>query len=68
MNKMKKKKNIKLAKNAGWTIDEIKKALNESTKLEFNEDKNKIRRKNNKPLPELNLLNKKSKRNVIAKR
>ena len=49
-------------KNAGWTIDEIKKALNESTKLEFNEDKNKIRRKNNKPLPELNLLNKKSKR------
>ena len=51
--------NCNKVKKAGWTIEEIKNALNKSTKLELNEEKNKIRRKDNKPLPALNLLNKK---------
>ena len=47
-------------KKAGWTKDEIKEALKLSDKLEITGDK--VRRKNNKTLPELVLLSKKRKK------
>ena len=49
-------------KKAGWTIDDLKEALKSSDKLELDKTENKIRRKDNKPLPELTLLTKKRKK------
>ena len=48
-------------KKAGWTKEEIKEAIKASAKLELDESGNKIRRKDNKPLPELALLSQKRK-------
>ena len=49
-------------KKAGWTIDELKEALKLSDKLELDSTETKVRRKDNKPLPELILLTKKRKK------
>ena len=42
-------------KNAKWTKDQILSAIEDSTQIEANKEKTMIRRKNNKPLPILNL-------------
>ena len=49
-------------KNAGWTIDEIKEGIKLSENIELDAEGKKVRRKDNKPLPELVLLNKKRKK------
>ena len=49
-------------KKAGWTKDEIKEAIKTSDKLELDKTGNKVRRKDNKPLPDLVLLSKKRKK------
>ncbi len=49
-------------KNAGWTKEELKEGINESKELELDETKERVRRINNKELPELILLNKKRKK------
>ena len=49
-------------KNAGWTLDEIKEGIKLSNNIELNKDETKVRRKDNKPLPELVLLAKKRKK------
>ena len=49
-------------KNAGWTIDEIKEGIKLSENIELDGEGKKVRRKDNKPLPELVLLNKKRKK------
>ena len=49
-------------KNAGWTIDEIKEGIKLSESIELDVEGKKVRRKDNKPLPELVLLNKKRKK------
>ena len=49
-------------KKAGWTLDELKEALKLSDMLELDETETKVRRKGNKPLPELILLAKKRKK------
>ena len=49
-------------KKAGWTKDQIIESIKDSNQIESNSDKTKIRRKDNKPLPNLDekkLLNKK---------
>ena len=49
-------------KKSGWTKEQIIESIKDSDKIESNEDKTKIRRKGNKPLPNLDekkLLNKK---------
>ena len=48
-------------KNAGLTIDDIREGIKLSDKIELDEDGKKVRRKDNKPLPELILLSKKRK-------
>jgi len=48
-------------KKAGWSKDELKEGIKASDKLELDDTGNKLRRKNNKPLPELKLLSKKRK-------
>ena len=49
-------------KNAGWSLEELKKAASQSATLELDTSRSKIRRKGNAPLPELSLLNKKRKK------
>ena len=49
-------------KNAGWTIDEIKEGIKLSEEIELDKEEKKVRRKDNKALPELVLLNKKRKK------
>ena len=49
-------------KNAGWTLDEIKEGIKLSNNIELDNDEIKVRRKDNKPLPELVLLAKKRKK------
>ena len=49
-------------KNAGWTLDEIKEGIKLSNNIELDKDEKKVRRKDNKPLPELVLLAKKRKK------
>ena len=49
-------------KNAGWTLDEIKEGIKLSNNIELDIDEKKVRRKDNKPLPELVLLAKKRKK------
>ena len=49
-------------KNAGWTKEELKEGINESKELELDNTTEKVRRINNKELPELILLNKKRKK------
>ena len=46
-------------KKAGWTKDELKEALKTSDKLELDKTESKVRRKDNKPLPDLILLSQK---------
>ena len=46
-------------KKAGWTIDELKEGIKLSAQLELDKEEKKVRRKDNKALPELILLNKK---------
>ena len=49
-------------KKAGWTKEQIIESIKDSNQIESNPDKSKIRRKDNKPLPNLDekkLLNKK---------
>ena len=48
-------------KKAGWTKEELKEAIKTSDKLELDKSGNKIRRKDNKPLPELALFSQKRK-------
>ena len=48
-------------KSEGWTKSEIQKSLKNSDLLELDKTGEKIRRKNNKPLPELKFLQKKRK-------
>ena len=49
-------------KNAGWTKDEIKEGIKLSEEIELDKEEKKVRRKDNKALPELVLLNKKRKK------
>ena len=49
-------------KNAGWTKEELKEGIKESSEIELDETTEKVRRKNNKELPELILLSKKRKK------
>ena len=49
-------------KNAGWTKDDLKEGVKLSDKLELDKTESKVRRKDNKPLPELILLTKKRKK------
>ena len=49
-------------KNAGWTIDDLKEGIKLSQEIELDKDEKKVRRKDNKPLPELVLLAKKRKK------
>ena len=49
-------------KNAGWTKEELKEGIKESSEIELDESTEKVRRKNNKELPELILLSKKRKK------
>ena len=49
-------------KNAGWTLDDLKQGIKLSEEIELDKDEKKVRRKDNKPLPELVLLNKKRKK------
>ena len=49
-------------KNAGWTIDEIKEGIKLSDQIELDKEEKKVRRKGNKPLPELVLLKQKRKK------
>ena len=49
-------------KNAGWTIDEIKEGIKLSDQIELDKEEKKVRRKDNKPLPELVLLKQKRKK------
>ena len=46
-------------KKAGWTKDELVKGIKLSDVIELNSKEDKVRRKDNKPLPELVLLSKK---------
>ena len=46
-------------KKAGWTKEEIKEAIKLSDKIELDKTENKVRRKGNKPLPDLSLLSNK---------
>ena len=48
-------------KKAGWTKEELKDGIKLSDKIELDKTENKVRRKDNKPLPELVLLSKKRK-------
>ena len=52
----------KKVKDANWTLDEIISAINASEYLELDSTSNFLRRKNNKQLPTLQLLNKKRKK------
>ena len=49
-------------KNAGWTLDDIKNGIKLSDKIELDKEEKKVRRKDNKALPELVLLSKKRKK------
>jgi hypothetical protein len=49
-------------KKLSATIEDIQEALSTSTKIELSEDKMKLRRKDNLPLPELKLLQNKRKK------
>ena len=49
-------------KNAGWTLDDIKSGIKLSESIELDKEEKKVRRKDNKPLPELKLLAKKKKK------
>ena len=49
-------------KNAGWTLDDIKEGIKLSENIELDKEGKKVRRKDNKPLPELTLLSKKRKK------
>ena len=49
-------------KNAGWTLDDIKSGIKLSENIELDKEEKKVRRKDNKPLPELKLLTKKRKK------
>ena len=49
-------------KNAGWTKEELKEGIKESKEIELDNTTEKVRRINNKELPELLLLNKKRKK------
>jgi len=49
-------------KNAGWTKEELKEGIKESKELELDKTTERVRRINNKELPELLLLNKKRKK------
>ncbi len=49
-------------KNAGWTLDDIKTGIKLSDNIELDKEEKKVRRKDNKPLPELKLLAKKRKK------
>ena len=49
-------------KKAGWTVDDLKEGIKLSDKLELDKTENKVRRKDNKALPELALLSKKRKK------
>ena len=49
-------------KNAGWTLDDIKTGIKLSDNIELDKEEKKVRRKDNKPLPELVLLSKKRKK------
>ena len=55
-------------KNAGWTLDEIKEGIKLSNIIELNKEEKKVRRKDNKPLPELVLLAKKRKKEKKEKK
>jgi hypothetical protein len=48
-------------KNAGWTLDDIKSGIKLSENIELDKEEKKVRRKDNKPLPELALLSQKRK-------
>ena len=47
---------------AGWTKDDLKNGIKLSNELELDSTNERVRRKDNKPLPELTLLNKKRKK------
>ena len=49
-------------KKAGWTVDDLKEGIKLSDKLELDKTEKKVRRKDNKALPELVLLAKKRKK------
>jgi len=49
-------------KKSGWTIDDLKEGIKLSDILELDKTEKKVRRKDNKPLPELVLLSKKRKK------
>ena len=49
-------------KNSGWTKDDLKEGIKLSDLIELDKTENKVRRKGNKPLPELVLLAKKRKK------
>lgn len=49
-------------KKAGWTVDDLKEGIKLSDKLELDKTEKKVRRKDNKALPELVLLSKKRKK------
>ena len=49
-------------KKAGWTKEEIKEGIKLSDKIELDKTENKVRRKGNKPLPDLSLLSNKRKK------
>lgn len=50
-------------KQSGWTKEDLIEGIKLSDELELNKEENKVRRKNNKPLPELSYLSKKRKKN-----
>ena len=54
--------NCNKCKKAGWTIDDLKEGIKLSDKLELDKTEKKVRRKDNKALPELVLLSKKRKK------
>ena len=49
-------------KKAGWTIEDIKEGIKLSDIIELDKEEKKVRRKDNKPLPELVLLSQKRKK------
>ena len=54
-------------KNSGWTKEELKEGIKLSDRIELDKTENKVRRKDNKPLPELILLAKKRKKDEDKK-
>ena len=57
----------KKVQKAGWTKEDIIQGISTSTQVEVNPEKTKIRRVNNKPLPSLDLLKKKRKKETEPK-